>query len=113
MKQWLKYFLVGVAETAEESARTLSSILFLKEKHEKKINAELGRKGPSGLNLLNRLFVNPIITVNQAKKATGLSYNSANSLISDFINLQLLREVTGYNRNRVFVYNEYLRLFEK
>ncbi len=111
MKQWLKYFLVGIIETAEKSSQTLSNILEMKDRLEKKINSELGRKSQSAMLLLQYLLKKPIVNVNQAKEETKLSYNAANSLISDFINAGFLKEVTGYNRNRVFVFDEYLKKF--
>ncbi len=113
MKQWLKYFLVGIAETAEQSAQTLYSILEMKDRFEQKIYAEFGRKSQSAMILLHYLLKKPIVSVNQTKEVTGLSYNAANSLISDFIRAEFLKEVTGYHRNRVFVFDEYLKLFYK
>lgn len=111
MKQWLKYFLVGIAETAEQSSKTLSSILEMKERIEKKISLEFGRKSQSAMLLLQNLLRKPIINVNQAKEVTGLSYNAANLLMSDFIKSGLLKEMTGNSRNRVFIFDEYVKQF--
>ena len=38
---------------------------------------------------------------------------TANALIKDFHNLGILKEQTGYKRNRIFLFEEYLRLFER
>jgi len=111
ISSWLKYFLIGVRETAEESTNTLSRILELKARLEKKINTQLGRRGPKALELLQHLYKRPIVNVNKAKKATGLSYNAANALISDLMKIDILKETTGYNRNRVFVFESYINLF--
>ncbi len=113
MKQWLKYFLVGIAETAEKSSETLSNILKLKAQIEFKINSDFGRKSQSAMVLLQALLRKPVVNVNQAKEITELSYNSANSLISDFLKAGFLKEMTGYNRNRVFVFDQYLNEFYK
>ncbi len=113
MKQWVKYFLVGIAETADIASQTLANILELKEKTELKINKEFGRKSQSAIVLLHYLFKKPIVNVNQAKKATGLSYNAANALISDFKEAGFLNEITGYNRNREFIFESYLKQFYK
>jgi Fic family protein len=111
MKQWIKYFLVGVAETAEKASQTLSNIMELKQKIELQINNEFGRKSQSAMLLFQNLLKKPVVNVNQAKEITGLSFNSANSLISDFIKAGILREVTGYSRNRVFLFSDYLNEF--
>jgi Fic family protein len=111
MKQWLKYFLVGVAETADNAAKTLSKIIDLKAKLENQINLEFGKKSNKGLQLLNYLFQKPVIHVKQAQVVTGMSFKSANDLISDFVNAGILKETTGQTRNRIFLFDEYLKMF--
>jgi len=111
ISSWIKYFLIGVKETAEEAVDTLSRILEMKDQLEKKINAEMGRRSPRGLELLQHLYQRPIINVKKAQTATGLSYNAANTLISDLMKIGILKETTGYNRNRVFVFESYINLF--
>jgi hypothetical protein len=44
-------------------------------------------------------------------KVLDLSPRSANDLIKDLGNLDLLSEITGYRRNRIFVFKPYLELF--
>jgi Fic family protein len=111
MTQWLKYFLAGVAKTAETATETLSNVLRLKADHEKAINLIFGRRSHNASILLNHLFENPIVYVRQVEKITGLSYKAANSLVSDFIKNGILKEMTGQSRNRVFSFEKYLRLF--
>jgi len=113
MKQWIKYFLVGILETAEKSSQTLSAIIEFKERNETKINLEFGRKSRNAMLLFQYLLRKPLVSVNKTKEITGLTYNSANALISDFIDAKFLKEITGYNRNRVFVFDEYLNQFYK
>ncbi|MDQ3142305.1 MAG: Fic family protein [Bacteroidota bacterium] len=111
MTQWLKYFLVGIAETSEKATLTLSSVLELKANLENNINANFGRKSNRASILLNYLFKKPVVHVNQVKEITDLSYKSANDLVSDFIKANILKEMTGQRRNRVFVFDKYLKLF--
>lgn len=111
MTQWIKYFLIGVYETAEKSANTLSSVLALKEKLELEINQSFGRKSHSASILLQNLLRKPVIHVNEVKKVTDLSYKAANDLVTDFIKAGILKEMTGQQRNRVFVFESYLNLF--
>jgi Fic family protein len=111
MIQWLKYFLVGIAETAENATQTLSKIIELKTQIENQISTLLGKRSHKATVLLQYLFKKPIIHVNQVKELTQSSYKSANDLVTDFVNAGILKEMTGKNRNRVFVFDEYLKMF--
>lgn len=42
-----------------------------------------------------------------------IAKQTVNALINDFYTLGILKEQTGFRRNRVFVFAEYLKLFEK
>src|SRR5690606_15399392 len=99
MTQWLKFFLAGVAETAENATQTLSKILALKAELESVINENFGKKsGKAGL-FLQDLFKKPVIHVNQVKDLTQSSYKAANDLVNDFVKAGILREMTGQSRN--------------
>jgi Fic family protein len=112
MKQWLKYFLAGVAETAENATQTLSAILELKEGLEANLSQQFGKKASNASVLLKQLLKNPVIHVRQAQQLLGLSYKSANDLITNFVDAGILKEITGQSRNRVFVFEDYLNLFK-
>ena len=43
----------------------------------------------------------------------GVTPKSANALIQDFVKLGILKETRGYQRNRIFEFQEYLSLFKK
>ncbi|MCB9246816.1 MAG: Fic family protein [Flavobacteriales bacterium] len=111
MKQWLKYFLVGVAETAENASQTLSDILELKSKLESTLPQQFGKKSNNAGILLQILFKNPVVHVKQVQKLLQVSYKSANDLVADFVHVGILKEATGQSRNRVFLFNDYLKLF--
>jgi Fic family protein len=112
MKQWLKYFLVGIAETAENATQTLSNILEMKTRLELTIHTNFGKRANNAILLLQYLLKKPIVSVNQVKTITQSSYKTANDLVTDFVNNGLLIEMTGQNRNRLFVFDEYLKLFK-
>ncbi len=113
MTQWIKYFLVGIASTAQEATDTLSNVLKLKSKQEEKINETFGRRSNSAIVLLNHLFKHPIVNVHEVQKVTKLSYKAANDLVNDFLKAKMLKEMTGQSRNRLFSFHEYLKLFGK
>ncbi|MFP4369697.1 MAG: Fic family protein [Candidatus Kapaibacterium sp.] len=112
MKQWLKYFLVGVAETADNATKTLSGILELKTRMEFNINTNFGKRAHNAHTLLNHLFRKPVVTVNQVTNLTNSTYKTANDLVSEFVNAGIIKELTGQTRNRMFIFDDYLKLFK-
>ncbi len=111
MLNWIKYFLVGVEQTAGQAVATLQEVLQLKKVTEQQIQYHFGRRAQAGLKLLHTLLQNPMITVDDATKATGLSYKAANNLIEQMIAANILKETTGQSRNRIFVFENYLNAF--
>jgi Fic family protein len=112
MLQWLKYFLVGIEQTSALAVKTLSAILALKETIDKDIHANFGRRGNSALKLMDELFKNPVTTVEQAAAICKLSFKAANDLIGLLNRKLYLKELTGQSRNRIFVFDPYLKIFE-
>jgi predicted transcriptional regulator of viral defense system len=52
----------------------------------------------------------PIVTVNDVAKITGVSYTKANELIATCERLGLLRQISKGRRNRKFMYQEYITI---
>jgi len=112
MLQWLKYFLVGIEQTSSLAVKALSGIMTLKESIEKDIHATFGRRSNSALILMDELFKNPVTTVEQAAGMCKLSFKAANDLIGILNKKLYLKELTGQSRNRVFIFEPYLLIFE-
>jgi Fic family protein len=110
---WVKFFLTAVIETSGKSVDTLHKVLSLKEKVENQKIATFGRKLHNAQQLHRFLLEQPVIKIQQVVDRLGITPKSANELVSDFVKKSILYEITGYQRNRVFIYQEYLDLFEK
>lgn len=111
LEGWLKFFLGGVYEVAQEATSTARKIVQMREEHRHLIAASLGRSAGKGLTLLEALYFRPIISIEVAKDITKTAYSNANKLVEQFIGLGLLAETTGRKRHRRFVYEPYLALF--
>lgn len=111
LSQWIRFFLAGVVETAENSAATLKKMMDLKEHIEKEQIILLGKRSKQGLDFFHKLFKKPIVSVKTVQSMTGLSPKAANDLVQVFVERKILVETTGYQRNRVFVFKDYLKLF--
>jgi len=112
LEQWIKLFLNGVAETADDSIETFKKIVDLRQKIENKIMT-LGVMAKKAQTLLLFMFSRPIINNKIVQKELDISFNSANRMIKSLADLGILNEITGYSRNRLFVLKEYLDLFSK
>ena len=111
--QWLKYFLVGIEQTSTHAVKTLSAILQLKDHLENYIREKYGRKSTNAIILLNALYRNPFVRIEQVKTICDLSYKAANDLVKQLCEKSILVETTGQNRNRMFAFAPYLALFDK
>ena len=109
--QWIKFFLTGVSETAQNAANTLKHIIDLRRDYEKTILNNFGKRTAIGVDLLNLLFSKPIVSSTTVQEALNLSAKTANSLLRAFTEAAILKESTGYRRNRTFIFDEYIRLF--
>ena len=107
---WLKFFLRGVSEVAQEATQTARAILDLREGH-RHLMAEKGSASPAAVALLDFLFEQPLTTAPLVQQHLGCSYGTANNLIGQFVQWGLLTETTGQRRNRRFRYEPYLALF--
>jgi Fic family protein len=105
---WLKFFLRGIFEVSQSATATARSILDLREEHRDII----GQKSSNyGLRLLDFLFQQPIVTVKLVADYLQCAYVTANKTVEQFVELGLLREITGWQRNRLYRYEPYLVLF--
>jgi Fic family protein len=65
-----------------------------------------GRAGGSLSKLVSELFLAPAINVRQAQEALGVTFAAAQSNVDKLVSLGILREVTGRERNRIYLAEE-------
>jgi len=106
---WLEFFLRGVADVGHEATEKAGQIIELQRRHQDVLAAKV--RGPdTARRLLDLLYETPVITMPEAARRLGKSRPTANSLISQFVGLGLLVEITGRTRYRVFRYQPYVDL---
>ena len=110
---WIFFFLQAIETTAIEAAVALKDILALKGRLISDRLPVLGRKIKTAQRFLDLLFVHPMVTAAVVGKELELSPKASNDLLRDFIELKILRETTGYKRNRLFEFTEYLAILKR
>lgn len=107
---WLKFFLVGVQQTALNSKRTFEAIISLRSDSER-LAVQMGKRAKKALQLINRLYSQPIMSPKNIAGLLEITHQSANSLANAFEEAGIFREMTGYKRNRLFIFQKYVDIF--
>jgi Fic family protein len=112
LTQWIKFFLVGIIETSKSSIGVFKSIIELRRQVETEKLPRLGKKIENGYVLLNLLYQKPIVESKEISEFVKISPATANRLIVQFTEMGILSELTGYKRNRKFIFKDYFEIFQ-
>jgi len=112
IEQWLRFFLSGVIATAKDGRETFEKIIQLRKEYERVIMS-FGRQAKLGHELLLFMFSQPIVSVKVVQQQLNIAFNTANSLLNKFHKAGLLKEITGFSRNRLFMLWKYFDLFKR
>ena len=104
---WLRFFLVGVEETARAGVRQASRLMDLREAYRQRV----GRK-PNALKLLDELFVNPYLTTARAVRVLGVSAPTARQAIALLLEEGMIAETTGRSWGRIYLARPILQAIE-
>ena len=107
---WVKFFLSAIIETAGKGKQTFEGILSLRREVDGQI-LSYGKRAENAQILLKHLYRRPAVTAVQAAEILDVSHQSASALLKKMTEDGILDEITGYQRNRVFVFTRYLQLF--
>ena len=110
LEQWIAFFLSGIADTAQHGIETFRGIIALRQEYDEKI-LTLGSRAKNAHKLLRFMFTQPIVNAKQATKELGMAFSSTSLLLKSLTELGILKEITGFSRNRLFVLEKYLNLF--
>ena len=106
---WLRFFLRGVAETAEQATQRARAIVELREVQRDRVH-EAGLP-TNAFRALDLLYRRPLVNVNLVLAELGVSFVTASKTVEGLRELGILEEVTGRRRGRVFRFTPYLDLF--
>jgi Fic family protein len=110
LQQWIKFFLVGIVETAKNSIDTFEKILLLKSEVEN-LALSKGSRAVAIQMVLEHLYKKPVITASIVSSITKQSLATSYSIVSDMEELGILKENTGGKRNRSYIFINYINLY--
>jgi Fic family protein len=108
---WIKFFLEGVATVSLEATATARAIVELRENHRQIIIENFGRAAGNALRVLEALYKTPFTTTTAVQKLLKITFPPASNLIQKMVEADMLVEVTGQDRYRIYQYRPYVSLF--
>jgi len=111
-ESWIRFFLQGVANVAEEACQTSYRIIRLKDNDRKKIN-EVYKESSKASLFHDRMFARPIISIKDITKIMNTTFPTANDICAKLVKLGILKEITGKERNKLFAYEDYLDILKQ
>lgn len=106
---WVRFFLAGVLEISKKGRETFQSIQALREEVAHQCLG-LGRRAQKAERVLTVLYRSPIVSARDIETELDVTSATANAIIRELVKLNILREITGMRRHRLYVFDRYLRL---
>ena len=108
-ERWVQFFLLALSDAAEDAIATTKALVALRQQNQALI-AQSGRAAARTLKVFNYLERHPIIEIGKTAESVGLSYNTVASAVQWLVKQGILVPTTNFKRNRVFVYEAYLKI---
>lgn len=111
-EDWLRFFLEGVLEVAESTTETTRRIVRMLERDRRTIH-ELGRAAGTAHRVHDLAARLVVIRAPWAAKTLNLTEPPVYGAINRLEEAGILREVTGRQRGKLYVYDEYLAILNE
>lgn len=111
-EDWIKFFLSGVISTANQAIETAQAILALFATDQKRIG-QSNKSTPSALTIHKFLQQHPITNTTKIQSSCNLSLPTILRILRFLEKLNLVEEITGKERHKIFIYKEYLDILNR
>lgn len=108
--EWIRFFLRGVEEESHDAVKRSDKLLRLWQDYRAKLQS--ARSSALLLQLVDELFSHPAITVSWAVKRLRITPRAAQLNIDKLVASGILKEVTGRQRNRIYVANGIVKIVD-
>ena len=108
----MDFFLEGVEITALGAVQTARRLVTLFEDDTRRTLA-IGRGAANALRVLADLRQRPVLSLKQLWHTSAVTFPTASKAMQNLVTVGIARELTGQRRNRVFVYDAYLKILNE
>lgn len=109
---WIKFFLKGVAVTADEATSTAKEIIALKSICENKIASNAYNAMYNVF--LDYIFQQPYVMISDVMEILNVSYPTAAKIIDNFCKLEILHDIVPrQKRNKMYAFSEYTEILNR
>ena len=110
LSQWVKFFLIGMRETAVRGRDLFERILSLRTEVDGLIST-FGKRVPLAHEVMKLLYSRPIVSAADLQEYCNITNQTANVMIKSLIGKDILQVMTEKKRNRTYAFKPYLDLF--
>ena len=108
--KWISFFLDAIEATSRDGVRKTQELIDYDLRVREEVIPRFGSRSKKALQVLEYLYQSPYVQVKDLQRDLQFSTYVSQSLIKGFVEHRVLVEVTGQKRNRVFVFDHYLKL---
>jgi Fic family protein len=109
---WVTFFLEGVNQSATSAVETAHRLLALFQADKQRVQS-IGRQSGTTLKVFDALCQRPIGTIGDIAKRADVSFATSSRAIETLKRLDIVNEITGRARDRVFVYRDYVMILNE
>ena len=109
---WLEYFAEATEQTANNAVQTAKQLIGQTKLDRLSIQSQ-GRFSGSMSQIHDALLRRPITSSAWLKKTTGLAPATIQSALQNLEKLQILQELTGKQRDRIYAYSDYIAILNQ
>ena len=107
---WIKFFLEGIIETAKIAKKKFKKVVELTKKIDSTM-AKLNVKYENAKKIMNYFYNEPYSSRKKISETLKMPESTVNGVINELANANIIKETTGYTRNQIFVFAEYVDIF--
>ena len=107
---WIKFFLEGIIETAKISKERFKKVVELTKRIDSEL-VDLKVKYDNAKKVIDFFYNEPYLSRKKLARKLNMPDSTINGVINELVKSNIIKETTGYSKNQIFVFEEYVNIF--